>query len=81
MGKRAVKTGAWALWEAENGSLTINAPTMQIAQGKVKPASLEEYIELQGRFNLVTRSPDKDKIIAGMKDEIKRDLKRLLARL
>jgi hypothetical protein len=54
---------------------------LQIAQGKVKPASLEEYIELQGRFNLVTRSPDKDKIIADMKTGIEKDLKRLLARL
>jgi pyruvate ferredoxin oxidoreductase beta subunit len=81
MGKRAVKTGAWALWEAENGDLTINAPTLQIAQGKVKPTSLEEYIELQGRFNLVTRSPDKDKIIADMKAGIEKDLQRLLVRL
>jgi hypothetical protein len=54
---------------------------LQIAQGKVKPASLEEYIELQGRFSLVTRSPDRDKIIAGMKNGIDNDLKRLLARL
>jgi hypothetical protein len=59
----------------------MNAPTLQIAQGKVKPASLKEYIELQGRFNLVTRSPDKDRIIEDMKTGIEKDLKRLLARL
>ncbi|MDR2571704.1 MAG: pyruvate synthase subunit beta [Oscillospiraceae bacterium] len=78
MGKRAVKTGAWALWESAGGKLTINSPTLQIAQGKVKPASLTEYIELQGRFDLVTRSPDKEKIIADMSEDIKKDLKRLL---
>jgi len=81
MGKRAVKTGAWALWESENGKFTINPPTLQLAQGKVKPAPLEEYIELQGRFALVTRSPDKDTIIAEMKSEIQKDLQRLIARL
>jgi hypothetical protein len=54
---------------------------LQLAQGKVKPASLEEYIELQGRFSLVTRSPDKDKIIADMKAGVEKDLKCLLARL
>ena len=81
MGRRAVKTGAWALWESENGKFTINPPTLQLAQGKVQPAPLEEYIELQGRFALVTRSPDKDEIIAGMKEGIQKDLQRLLSRL
>jgi len=81
MGKRAVKSGAWALWESENGNFTINSPTLQIAQGKVKPASLEEYVSLQGRFDLVTRSPDKDKIIAEMEAGIQKDLRRLLSRL
>jgi len=81
MGKRAVKSGAWALWESENGKFTINPPTLQIAQGKAKLSPLEEYVELQGRFNLVTRSPDKDKIIASMKADIEKDLQRLLARL
>jgi len=81
MGRRAVKTGAWALWESENGKFTMNSPTLQIAQGKAKPASLEEYVSLQGRFALVTKSPDKDKIIAEMEKDIKKDLERLLARL
>jgi len=81
MGKRAVKSGAWALWESENGKFTINSPTLQLAQGKTKPASLEEYLSLQGRFDTIIKSPHKDAIITEMEAEIQKDLKKLAARL
>ena len=79
MGKRAVKSGSWALWETDNGKLIINPPTLQIAQGKVMPTSLEEYLKLQGRFDIVTKSPDSESIIADMKASIQKDLHRLLS--
>jgi pyruvate ferredoxin oxidoreductase beta subunit len=47
MGKLAVKSGIWVLYEREYGKLTINA------QSKVamkKPLPLEEYLAPQGRF-------------------------------
>lgn len=81
MGKRAVKTGAWALWESVGSELKINSPTLQIAEGKVKPAKLEDYISLQGRFAAIMKSPDKDAMISEMEKEIQADLKSLLSRV
>ena len=47
MGKLAVKSGMWVLYEREYGKVTIGA------QSKVamkKPIPLEEYLAPQGRF-------------------------------
>jgi len=47
VGKLAVKSGIWALYERENGKLTISAPTKAAAKNQVP---LETYLALQGRF-------------------------------
>ena len=80
LGKLAVKTGAWQLWEAENGRLSISTPTLQLAEGKVEPAPLEEYLKRQGRFAHLMKRPDKDAVLAELSAEIKTDLTQLLRR-
>ncbi len=47
MGKLAVKTGMWMLYEREHGALTISGPSKA---AMIKPAPLEEYLAPQGRF-------------------------------
>ncbi|MDD1725086.1 MAG: thiamine pyrophosphate-dependent enzyme, partial [Methanospirillum sp.] len=51
IGKMAVKTGIWALYEREYDTLTLNGPTKA---AMIKPASLEEYLKMQGRFSGMT---------------------------
>jgi len=52
LGKMAVKTGIWALYEREYDKLTINGPTKA---AMIKPASLEDYLSMQGRFSGLTK--------------------------
>jgi pyruvate ferredoxin oxidoreductase beta subunit len=47
LGKMAVKTGMWFLYEYENGRITLNAPTKAALK---RPAPLAEYLKPQGRF-------------------------------
>lgn len=51
MGRLAVETGAWALYEYENERLTFNLKSKGILEGKVSPQSIEDYLSIQGRFN------------------------------
>jgi len=80
MGRLAVRTGAWALWEADDGKLTLNAPTLQLAEGKAVRVPLENYLKAQGRFDTVMKSPDKDKLIEEMERDIQKELGILLNR-
>jgi pyruvate ferredoxin oxidoreductase beta subunit len=50
MGRLAVETGAWALFEAESGKVEFNLRSKQILDGKVARKPIDEYLELQGRF-------------------------------
>jgi pyruvate ferredoxin oxidoreductase beta subunit len=47
IGKLAVKSGIWVLYEREYGHLTISSPSKIALK---KPVSLEEYLAPQGRF-------------------------------
>jgi pyruvate ferredoxin oxidoreductase beta subunit len=80
MGRLAVRSGAWALWEAEHGQVTVNAPTIQIAEGKMKPEPIESYIKAQGRFDAVMKNADKDRLVGEIEDEAMRELAALLAK-
>ncbi|MEM3525830.1 MAG: pyruvate synthase subunit PorB [Candidatus Jordarchaeaceae archaeon] len=49
IGKLAVETGMWALYEVENGEFKLSAPSRRLLDSsKRKP--IREYIKLQGRF-------------------------------
>lgn len=80
LGKLAVKTGAWQLWEAENGKMTVSSPTLQLAEGKMELTPLEEYLKRQGRFAHLLKSGEKDAAIREMSAEIRSDLAELLKR-
>jgi pyruvate ferredoxin oxidoreductase beta subunit len=53
IGRLAVQTGMWALFEIENGKFKLNPPSDRIVEkGTHKP--VEKYLSLQGRFRNLT---------------------------
>jgi pyruvate ferredoxin oxidoreductase beta subunit len=52
MGKLAVKTGMWVLFEREYGKVTINGPSRA---AMIKPYPVEEYLGPQGRFKGISK--------------------------
>ncbi|MFO7677932.1 MAG: thiamine pyrophosphate-dependent enzyme [Thermoplasmatota archaeon] len=59
MGKLAVETGAWALYEVEHDVVTFNGKSKLILEGKIQRKPVEEWIKYQGRFGHLFR-PKKD---------------------
>jgi len=49
VGRLAVQTGVWALYEIENGKFKLNSPSDRLID-KSKRKPLKEYFSLQGRF-------------------------------
>ncbi len=60
IGRLAVKTGMWALFEIENGKFRLNPPSDRLAE-KAKRNPVEEYLGLQGRFQTLAEG-DAEKI-------------------
>ena len=81
LSRLAVKTGACLLWEAEYSEVKFNTPTSLYAEGKAELEPLEEYLKMQGRFDALLKSENKDEMIADMRDAIDRELKRLSLRI
>lgn len=50
MGKLAIETGAWTLWEYENDQVTFNGKSKLILERKIKAKPIEEWLKYQGRF-------------------------------
>jgi pyruvate ferredoxin oxidoreductase beta subunit len=72
MGRMAVDSGAWALWEYENGVMTFNGKSKLLLEGKVPRKPVEEWIKHQGRFGHLfkpTRDAEKLAIIEKHVDE------------
>ena len=70
VGKLAVKTGMWILYEREYGRLAISAPS-KVAMAK--PLSLSDYLSPQGRFKGITPAQ-----VQELEAEIARKRERLL---
>ncbi len=51
LGKLAVETGIWTLWEMEHHKVTLNSTTKAIAEGRFKRKPVKEYLSKQGRFS------------------------------
>ncbi|MCX6664827.1 MAG: thiamine pyrophosphate-dependent enzyme [Euryarchaeota archaeon] len=51
MGRLAVETGAWTMYECENDIMTFNGKSKLILDKKIEKKPLEEWIKLQGRFS------------------------------
>ena len=70
MGRLAVETGAWALYECENDVMTFNGKSKLILEKKIERKPAEEWIKLQGRFRHLFK-PKKDiKRIKAIEDYI-----------
>ncbi len=53
IGRLAVETGAWALFEIENSTFHLTGPSVNILnQKRRKP--IEEYLRIQGRYRKIT---------------------------
>ncbi|HDM23847.1 pyruvate synthase subunit beta [archaeon] len=55
IGKLAVKSGAWVLWEYHNGKLEFTGWSKLIAEGKLKKIPVIEYLKHQGRFKPILK--------------------------
>jgi len=69
MGKLAVKSAVWVLYEREHGKLSISAPSKAAMK---KPLPLEDYLAPQGRFKGID---------AKTIEVLKADREKMLARL
>ncbi|MDD1728896.1 MAG: thiamine pyrophosphate-dependent enzyme [Methanospirillum sp.] len=69
VGKLAVRSGMWAMYEREYDTLTLSGQTKA---AMMKPAPLEEYLKIQGRFSGL--KPD---TIAEIRQSMERNLRLL----
>jgi hypothetical protein len=69
MGKLAVRSGMWILYEREFGKVTINGPSKA---AMIKPIPLEEYLEPQGRFKGIS-----SEAVAMLRSQAERNAMRL----
>ncbi|WP_287588862.1 3-methyl-2-oxobutanoate dehydrogenase subunit beta [Candidatus Borrarchaeum sp.] len=53
VGRKAVSTGMWILYEIENGQLTLTGKSKYLVN-PAKREPIEEYLKLQGRFAHIT---------------------------
>ncbi len=74
LSRMAVRSGAWLLWEAENGRISFNNPTAQIISGKKAPEPVDEYLLKQGRFSHLLKGPDARERIAAIQSDIDREI-------
>ncbi len=65
LGKLAVESGMWTLYEIEHGKMTINK--------KPKMIPVKEYIKLQGRFKHMSEE-DIQKLQEWVNEKWKRDM-------
>jgi len=75
LSKLAVQTGSWLLWEAEYGKLTLNPPTAALASGQKEPLPVQKYLEAQGRYDWMWKSPQKEEYLTGIEENIRQELK------
>jgi pyruvate ferredoxin oxidoreductase beta subunit len=50
LGKLAVETGIWSLWEMEDHVVKLNGTSRALATGRAKRKPVREYLSKQGRF-------------------------------
>ena len=70
MGRLAVETGAWALYEYENDKVTFNGKSKLILDGKIERKPIIEWIKYQGRFSHLFRPQTDTKRIDALQNHI-----------
>ena len=71
VGRLAVETGAWALFEAEDGKVEFNLRSKQILEGKVQRKPIEEYLGGQGRFAHLFKPKRDEEALASIEQAVK----------
>ena len=79
LGKMAVETGFWLLYEYEDGELRFNGYTKLVAEGKAKFKPVEEFLRLQDRFRHLFEPKRRDEIIEAIETWIKERFERNLS--
>jgi len=74
MSRMAVRSGAWLLWEAENGKISFNNPSSLIINGKKTADPVDEYLMQQGRFKRLLKGSDAESRIAEIQGDIDREI-------
>jgi len=70
IGRLAVQTGIWVLFEIENGRFKLNSPSDRLID-KARRKPINEYLSLQGRFRRLTER-DIEKIQKWINEDWKR---------
>jgi pyruvate ferredoxin oxidoreductase beta subunit len=70
MGRLAVETGAWALYEYENDIMTFNGKSKLILEKKIERKPIEEWIKYQGRFSHLFKPKKDSKRIKALEEHI-----------
>jgi len=70
MGRMAVETGAWALYECENDNVTFNGKSKMILEKKIQRKPMEDWIKYQGRFGHLFKPTKDSKRIKALEDHL-----------
>ncbi len=70
MGRMAVETGAWALYECENDVVTFNGKSKLILEKKIQRKPMEDWIKYQGRFGHLFKPTKDSKRIKALDDHL-----------
>jgi pyruvate ferredoxin oxidoreductase beta subunit len=70
MGRMAIDTGAWSLWECENDVMTFNGKSKLILEKKIEPKPIEEWIKYQGRFSHLFKPERDEKRLKAMQENV-----------
>jgi len=76
MGRLAVETGAFALYEYENGQLNFNLKSKSILEMKAEPKPIEEYLKLQGRFAHLFKPKRNEAVLEAIQKRVHADWER-----
>jgi len=70
IGRLAVETGAWALFEATDEKIEFNLRSRQILEGKVQRKPIEQYLQPQGRFAHLFRPTRDEATLASIEQHV-----------
>jgi len=78
LGKTAVETCLWPLYEVIEGKYVLNGVTQRIAEGKAEKRPLEEWLRMQGRFRHLFTEKNKP-VIQSAQVKLDKDWEKLKA--
>ena len=70
MGRLAVETGAWALYEYENGKTTFQGKSKLLLEKKIERKPIEDWLKYQGRYRHVFKPKKDEKTLQLIEDHI-----------